>query len=138
MWARRGAWRSTGWGPGAAHLCWRRLRRPEKASDAFDAPVAAACVRRGKKMSLSFRKTMKHLRWSRAAEQACWARWLRRPENRPFRRICLDGRLHETFSVETCVYRHSNICNIQINFCNIQMKHLQHKCEIYETLETCW
>jgi hypothetical protein len=37
--------------------------------------------------------------------------------------------------LETCVYSHSNICNIQIYFCNIQIKHLQHKFEKYETLE---
>ena len=37
----------------------------------------------------------------------------------------------------TCVYNHSNICNIQIHFCNIHMKQLQHKSEISETLETC-
>jgi hypothetical protein len=29
----------------------------------------------GKKMSLSFRKSVKHLRWSGAVEQACWARF---------------------------------------------------------------
>jgi hypothetical protein len=34
------------------------------------------------------------------------------------------------------MYSHSNICNIQINFCNIQMKHLQHKSKTSETLET--
>jgi hypothetical protein len=35
-----------------------------------------------------------------------------------------------------CVYSHSNICNIEIYFCTIQMKHLQYKYETPEKLKT--
>jgi hypothetical protein len=44
---------------------------------------------------------------------------------------------HLKHTLETYVYSHNNICNIQIYFCNIQMKHLQHTYETPETLETC-
>jgi len=40
-------------------------------------------------------------------------------------------------TLETCVYNHSNIRNIQICFCKIHIKQLQHKSETSETLETC-
>jgi hypothetical protein len=30
----------------------------------------------------------------------------------------------------------SNMCNIQIYFCNIDIKHFQHACETFEILET--
>jgi hypothetical protein len=54
----------------------KRPWQAEKASDVVDAPAAVACVLQWeKKMSLSFRKTVKHLRWSGAVEQACWARF---------------------------------------------------------------
>ena len=33
----------------------------------------------------------------------------------------------------TCVYSHCNICNIQIYFCNVQMKLLKHTSETLET-----
>jgi hypothetical protein len=35
--------------------------------------------------------------------------------------------------LETLVYSHSNICNIQIYFCNVYMKYLQYKSETLET-----
>jgi len=31
------------------------------------------------------------------------------------------------------MYNHNNLCNIEIYFCNIQMKHLQHEFETSET-----
>jgi hypothetical protein len=43
---------------------------------------------------------------------------------------------HLKYTLETCVYSHINICNIETYFCNIQIKHLQHKSETSETLET--
>jgi hypothetical protein len=36
---------------------------------------------------------------------------------------------HLKHATETCVYNQSSICNIQIYFYNIQIKHLQHKSE---------
>jgi hypothetical protein len=43
---------------------------------------------------------------------------------------------HLKYALETCVYSHSNICNIQIHFCNVSLKtsvtyenkHLKHTC----------
>ena len=40
----------------------------------------------------------------------------------------------QTFA--TYVYKHYDICNIPIYFCNIHTKHLQHISETSETLET--
>ena len=52
-----------------------------------------------KEISLSFQETVKHLRWSGAAEQVYWARWLHRPENGSSGWICLDGRPHQRISI---------------------------------------
>jgi hypothetical protein len=42
-------------------------------------------------------------------------------------------------TLETCMYNHINICNIYIYFCNIQIKHLQHKFEnIWNTQNIWW
>jgi hypothetical protein len=42
---------------------------------------------------------------------------------------------HLKHRLATCVFCHCNIYNIQIYFCNIQMKHLKQRCETPETLE---
>jgi hypothetical protein len=44
---------------------------------------------------------------------------------------------HLKHMLETCLYRHNNICNIEIYFCNMQMKHFQHTYETPKTLESC-
>jgi hypothetical protein len=43
---------------------------------------------------------------------------------------------HLEWTLKTYVYNHCNMCNIQIYFCNIHMKHLQRTSEISETSET--
>jgi hypothetical protein len=35
-------------------------------------------------------------------------------------------------AIKTYVYRHSNVCNIQVYFCNIQMKHMKHSKHMLE------
>jgi hypothetical protein len=37
-------------------------------------------------------------------------------------------------TLEIYVYRHYNMCNIPIYFCNIDIQHLQHNSETLETL----
>jgi hypothetical protein len=39
-------------------------------------------------------------------------------------------------ALETCVYRHCNMCNAKIYFWNVLIKHLQHMSKTPETLET--
>jgi hypothetical protein len=39
-------------------------------------------------------------------------------------------------TLATYMYKHCNICNITIYFCNIHMKRLQHTSRIFETIET--
>jgi len=49
--------------------------------------------------------------------------------------ICLENEVkHLKHTLETYVHRHSNMCNIPIYFCNIQIKHLKH---LKHTLATC-
>jgi hypothetical protein len=55
-WPRHGAQRSTRWGPGVAHPHWRRRAVGERRSHRHW----------GKEISLSFRETVKYLRWSGA------------------------------------------------------------------------
>jgi hypothetical protein len=43
---------------------------------------------------------------------------------------------HLEYILEIYLYSHCNICNILIYFCNIDIKHLQHTSETFETLET--
>ena len=38
--------------------------------------------------------------------------------------------------LETYVYSHYNMCDILIYFCNIDIQHLQHSSETFETIET--
>jgi hypothetical protein len=42
---------------------------------------------------------------------------------------------HLERTLATYVYKHCNMCNITIYFCNIHMKHLQHTSEIFETIK---
>jgi hypothetical protein len=50
---------------------------------------------------------------------------------------------HLKHTLETCVYSHSNICNIEIYFCNIQkkicnmsLKHVKHLKHAYRAIVT--
>jgi hypothetical protein len=50
--------------------------------------------------------------------------------------IHLERMKHLEYTLKIYVYRHYNMCNILIYFCNIDIQHLQHTSETSETLET--